>query len=103
MLFSGFTEITQNPINFYIAEPKSGNGFKMWQHTKLGIPSLERLCRGMFDRLCNRKVGVVSTAEVYLRGYSRVGKGKKEKNEKLLIREESMIWWGRIMPSPKFK
>lgn len=42
----------------------------------------------MSDRLCNRKIGVVSTAEVDLRGYSRVG---KRKNEKLLIREESII------------
>ena len=55
----------------------------------------------MFDRLCNRKIGLVSTAEVDLRGYSRVGKGKKEKNKKLLIREESMISWGQNNALPK--
>lgn len=61
----------------------------------------KRLWRRMFDRLCNRKIGLVSTAEVDLRGYSRVGKGKKEKNEKLLIREESMISWGQNNALPK--
>lgn len=55
----------------------------------------------MFDRLCNRKIDVVSTAEVDLRGYSRVGKGKKEKNEKLLIREESMVSWGQNNALPQ--
>lgn len=36
-----------------------------------------------------------------LKWISRVGKEKKEKNEKLLIREESMISWGQNNALPQ--